>query len=368
MSTTADVFQLFYDQPITCHDFNKDRTQVALSPNNETVQIYAKTGSTWTLKHTLAEHDKLVTGIDWAPNTNRIVSCSQDRNAYVWNWDGSEWKPTQVLLRINRAATFVRWSPAENKFAVASGARLICICYFEEDNNWWVSKHIKKPIRSTVLSLSWHPENILLVAGSTDMKARVFSAWVKGIDAKASNPVWGEKLPFGTVCGEFGSDSHGWVHSVAFSPSGNAIAYAAHDATLNVAYGPANPVFTIPSGSLPLTSILFASETTIVGVGYDCVPYLFALRGSQWELVDKIDAAQKKAVSTNSAFNKFRQMDSRSQEKSDVELSSTHQNTITSVRPYAVAGQNVTKFSTTGLDGKLVIWDLLSSGVAGLRI
>jgi actin related protein 2/3 complex subunit 1A/1B len=67
----------------------------------------------------------LVTSIDWAPTTNRIVTASQDRNAYVWNWDAREkaWKPTLVLLRINRAATHVRWSPREDKFAVACGAR-----------------------------------------------------------------------------------------------------------------------------------------------------------------------------------------------------------------------------------------------------
>ncbi|KAJ3043682.1 hypothetical protein HDV00_004455 [Rhizophlyctis rosea] len=366
--SSPEVHQLFYGQPITCHAFNKDRTQVALSPNNHEVQIWSKSGNGWTLSHTLSEHDKLVTSIDWAPNTNRIVSCSQDRNAYVWSWDGREWKPTLVLLRINRAATFVRWSPAENKFAVASGARLIAVCYFEEDNNWWVSKHLKKPIRSTVLSLDWHPDNILLVAGSTDMKARVFSAWIKGVDAKASNPVWGEKLPFGTLCGEFGSETGGWIHSVAFAPSGNAVAFASHDSTLSIATGPANPLITIPTFSLPLVSIVFASETSIIGVGHDCVPYLFALRGAQWELVDKIDKGQKKEVSGNSAFNKFRQMDSRSQASSDVELNSTHQNTITSVRIYDGTPQHVTKFSTTGIDGKLVIWDLLSNGVANLRL
>jgi actin related protein 2/3 complex subunit 1A/1B len=113
-----------------------------------------------------------VTSIDWAPNSNRIVTCSQDRNAYVWNWDAanSSWKPTLVLLRINRAATSVKWSPLENKFAVASGARCISICYFEEENDWWVSKHLKKPIRSTVLSLDWHPNNVLLASGAADMK------------------------------------------------------------------------------------------------------------------------------------------------------------------------------------------------------
>ena len=36
----------------------------------------------------------------------------------------------------------------------------------------WVSKHIKKPLRSTILSINWHPNNILLAAGSSEFKAR----------------------------------------------------------------------------------------------------------------------------------------------------------------------------------------------------
>lgn len=76
------------------------------------------------------------------------------------------------LKHNDRAATHVRWSPKEDKFAVASGAKLISVCYFEEEHNWWVSKHIKKPITSTVLSVDWHPENILLAAGSCDMKVK----------------------------------------------------------------------------------------------------------------------------------------------------------------------------------------------------
>jgi actin related protein 2/3 complex subunit 1A/1B len=77
-----------------------------------------------------------VTSIDWAPETNKIVTCAQDRNAYVWTFEGGNWKPQLVLLRINRAATFVRWSPREDKFAVATGSRLIAIAYFETDNDW----------------------------------------------------------------------------------------------------------------------------------------------------------------------------------------------------------------------------------------
>jgi len=85
----------------------------------------------------------------------QVFVCEQDRNAYVWTQQPGNnglprWKPTLVILRINRAATCVRWSPLENKFAVGSGARLISVCYFESDNDWWVSKHIKKQFRSTV--------------------------------------------------------------------------------------------------------------------------------------------------------------------------------------------------------------------------
>lgn len=72
-----------------------------------------------------------------------------------------------------RAATCVRWSPLENKFAVGSGARLISVCYFESENDWWVSKHIKKPIRSTVTALDWHPNNTIIVAGSADFKVGI---------------------------------------------------------------------------------------------------------------------------------------------------------------------------------------------------
>lgn len=78
------------------------------------------------------------TGIDWAPESNRIVTCGTDRNAYVWTLKGRTWKPTLVILRINRAARCVRWAPNENKFAVGSGSRVISICYFEQENDWCV--------------------------------------------------------------------------------------------------------------------------------------------------------------------------------------------------------------------------------------
>jgi actin related protein 2/3 complex subunit 1A/1B len=169
---------------------------VVIAENDNAAFIYDT--KTYQVEATLSEHDKLITSVDWAPRSNRIVTCSQDRNAYVWTQqqDGV-WKPTLVLLRLNRSATAVKWSPNESKvslyvwhhaaliqeqFAVASGARTIAVCSFDEESDWWVAKQLKKPLRSTVLSIDWHPNGVLLAAGSADATARVFSAFLKGDD------------------------------------------------------------------------------------------------------------------------------------------------------------------------------------------
>ncbi|CCM04431.1 uncharacterized protein FIBRA_06610 [Fibroporia radiculosa] len=237
--------------------------------------IFARQGSEWKQTETLAEHDKLITSIDWAPKSNRIVTSAQDRNAYVWQQSPDSqtgrmiWKPTLVLLRINRAATHVRWSPNEDKFAVASGARAIAICSFDPEGDWWVSRLLKKPIRSTVLAVDWHPNNVLLAAGSADMKARVFSAYIKDVDKRPAASVWGEKLPFNTICGEYTSPTGGWVHAVGFSPSGDVLAFASHDSSITVVYpgGPAS--FTIKLPSLPLLTLTWTNENSLIAAGHD---------------------------------------------------------------------------------------------------
>merc|ERR1711860_69241 len=95
------------------------------------------------------------------------------------------------------------WSPDENKFAVGSGAKIISVCYYEKDNDWWVAKHIKKPLKSTITSLDWHPNNILLAAGSSDFKVRVYSGFIKEIEPKPSATPWGARMPMGNLMTEF---------------------------------------------------------------------------------------------------------------------------------------------------------------------
>lgn len=203
----------------------------------------------------------------------KLKNYCQDRNAYVWEPSPKGWQPTLVILRINRAATFVRWSPSERKFAVGSGARVVAICYFEEEDNWWVSKHLKKPIRSTITTLAWHPNSVLLAAGSTDSHTRVFSSFIKGIDERPEPSVWGERLPFNTVCGEYLNNAGGWIHSCAFSPSGDILAFTGHDSSVTVVYpaGPEQPplaVVNISTQLLPFCSLIWNGENEIIAGGY----------------------------------------------------------------------------------------------------
>lgn len=147
------------------------------------------------------------------------------------------------------------------------------MCYFEEENDWWISKHLKKPIRSTITTLAWHPNSVLLAAGSTDSHARVFSSYIKGVDERPEPSAWGERLPFNTVCGEYLNDSAGWVHGVAFSPSGNALAFASHDSSITVVYPsapdqPPKAMLNISTRLLPFTSLIWSGEDEIIAAGH----------------------------------------------------------------------------------------------------
>lgn len=168
------------------------------------------------------------------------------------------------------------WSPKENKFAVGSGARCISICYFEEDKDWWVSKHLKKPIRGTILGLKWHWNNVLLCASSADYKARVFSAFVKGVDEKPEPSVWGDKLPFNTLCLDYAGN--GWIHDISFSPSGNNAAWVSHDCTLTICEN-GNSYQVVKSNSLPFLALFWVNENSIIVAGHDCVPFVFTKKG-----------------------------------------------------------------------------------------
>ncbi|KAL1332260.1 hypothetical protein HN51_061101 [Arachis hypogaea] len=363
MAVTA-VHQLA--QCITCHAWSADRSMVALCPNNSEVHIYRLVEDKWEKVHVLQKHDQIISGIDWGARSNKIVTASHDRNSYVWNLERSEWVPTLVILRLNRAALCVQWSPKENKFAVGSGAKTVCICYYEQENNWWVSKLIRKRHDSSVTSVSWHPDNILVASTSTDGKCRIFSTFIKGVDARDPK----KESRFGELIVQLDLSSS-WTFGVKWSPSGNTLAYVGHNSVIYFVddVGPSPLAQNVVFRDLPLRDVLFVSEKMVIGVGYDCIPMVFAAdeRGI-WSFIRYL--GERKAVSSGSrygsqfseAFGKFYGQAKLGVSNDAVETSRTrgvvHENCINSIIPLSRQGTQIRRFSTSGLDGKIVMWDL----------
>eukprot|EP01090_Pellita_catalonica_P008904 TRINITY_DN19967_c0_g1_i1.p1 TRINITY_DN19967_c0_g1~~TRINITY_DN19967_c0_g1_i1.p1 ORF type:complete len:372 (-),score=48.28 TRINITY_DN19967_c0_g1_i1:30-1100(-) len=342
---------------ITCHSWNGDKTQVALCPNNNEVHIYKKEGSSLKQIAVLKEHTETVTSIDWGKNKNRILTSSQDRNAYVWNFLNGQWKPTLVILRITRAATFVKWSNNEEKFAVCSSSKIVSICYFEEENDWWVSKHIKKH-KSTVLSVAWHPNNIFVATTSSDFKTRVFSAIIKGIDQRPQNTPFGARVPFGALLAEYPASS--WVHCCDWSPSGNQLAFVAHDSTVQIADITTKQVAKVSTSNLPFRSCMFLNEGNLIAAGYDCNVSLFSGGNGSWKFVKNLDegksGAGPAATGTRAKFAMWNNKVDRGSTTNETKLNTKHQNSISYIRVSQGDAGAVREFTTTATDGKLVFW------------
>jgi len=340
--------------PIDCMAFNADCSQLALALANHNVEIYQYQGpSRWTKVATLEKHVARVTGIDWAPNTNKIVTCSSDRNAYVWESLGdNQWSPVLVLLRISRAATTVKWSPQENKFAVGSAARQVCVCYYEERQKCWVSKHIKKPIKSTVTCVTWHPGNFILGVGSSDNHCRVYSAWIKDIEEKGDKP-WGSKMSFGSCLMSY--KCSGWVTACSFDASGQHLAFTGHDPTLQIAEAQ-NPEPTIYyGGQLPFCTLEWSSDCNLIAAGHDRAVFSFSYNGSNIACDGKhlgMDANRNNFMDSRQMF---RNRDSKGTEN-EVKINTVHIAPICDLKICVGEKGNVEKFATCSSDGKIYTW------------
>ncbi|WZZ50074.1 hypothetical protein YC2023_050181 [Brassica napus] len=392
-----------FAESITCHAWSPDLSMVALCPNNNEVHIYKSSQDQWERLHVLEKHDQIVSGIDWSSKSNKIVTVSHDRNSYVWSLEGGEWVPTLVILRLNRAALCVQWSPKENKFAVGSGAKTVCICYYEQENNWltllgftvlrWVSKLIRKRHESSVTSVAWHPNNvrainttslsrsvdalstknslevgprieynILLATTSTDGKCRVFSTFIKGVDTKDPKAGSPAESKFGEVCFLWQAYLFSNIHRImpcidilpTLSSNTREFFWAVsllkqQILQLDLSYSWTFGVKWSPSGNT-LAYVLFISEKMVIGVGYDSNPMVFAADDTGiWCFSEAFTKfyGQSKATTANEAS------------ESSKSRGGVHDNCINAIVSLSKAGSpKVMRFSTSGLDGKIAIWDL----------
>lgn len=73
--SNPEVHHLFHS-PIADHSFSANHSTLAVTKDS-TVQVYGRAGNSFKLKSILKDHEKTVTGVDIAPKSGRIVTCSQ---------------------------------------------------------------------------------------------------------------------------------------------------------------------------------------------------------------------------------------------------------------------------------------------------
>lgn len=356
--------------------WNADRTCLAVCPNSQDVWIFTGCAdpdpATWVKQYVLKQHDLLVSGIDWHPVTDKIVTCSHDRNAFVWHRDPATdtWIPTVALLRINRAAINVKWSPDGLKFAVATGTKNVCVCTLELANNWWVSNHIKEH-RSTVLCVNWHPNSQILVTGCCDFKARIMSATSK--DEPALPGPFAAPQSFGKLYADF--TAGGWVTDAVWSPSGMELAYTSHDSTITFVNLRSGEVTTIAHRDLPYTRLLYLTDRCLAAVGHGKNPTLYTANETTgaWAQFCLLDKGDKSAAKSTSKFGTARDMfvsKTRHGVEGVVEgVTTIHQSSIALLSACSTS-YPITCFATGSIDGTIALWNLarldLDMSAAGL--
>jgi len=138
--------------------------------------------------------------------------------------------------------------------------------------------------KSTVLSLAWCPNSKFVVTGATDFKARIFSAYIEGIDKKEDDgfgEVFPKQFEFGECLVEF-DQTKAWVNAVAWSPNKLRVAFAGHGSTVHFVQIPtkggdkweasSTHVQTLNEKNLPHLDLQFVDDNTLVAVGFDMNP------------------------------------------------------------------------------------------------
>jgi len=184
--------------------------------------------------------------------------------------------------------------------------------------------------------------------------------------------LWGDNnskvTQFGEILYEFDL-SKSWVQGVAWSPNGLNIAFTGHASILSFANLNADgrpKTENLYLKGLPAVLVNFLDDKTCVTIGFDNNPTVYENSGGGWKEGRQLDSAggsEKKAPgppggnSASAARNVFQDRDTRGKTgetagvKEEPPIKTIHQNLILD---FKIRGPK--KFSTSGVDGRIVQW------------
>jgi len=260
----------------------------------------------------------------------------------------------------NRAALCVQWSPQENKFALGGGSKSVAVCYYQEENNWWISKLIRKKHMSSVTCVRCHSNNWLLATGSSDFKCRLFAANIASVDVSV-------KRKFGELLMEV-DVAKNWVHGLSWSPSCSTLAICAHDSCVHVidledpsqvpSMDKEPKCYTIKFPQLPQCAAMFLDENRLVSVGFHDKPLLFKRSGGEggWVMEGELNAKDNKEKKTSSKFANSLGMFNAA--AGETKAKPTFARVKTEIKPMKADSKVVTQFSVSGMDQSLDTYTL----------
>ena len=390
---------LFLLEGISVLCFNKDFTEVALSKKDNKIYIYSikdlhKT-DTWKLIHTLESHYQYISGLDWCPETNRILSCSYDKTTFVWDFtelkDEKKWVPSNVVWTTKLGYLCCKWNKRGDKFCEGTSAKHLLIGYYNKKTNWWMCKAIKvpkkidenaektketknkkekeetqNPHKSSVVACEIDPSSLFVLSGSTDLRVYVSSCYIPKIDDQfLTEEQKAAAVPFGQVIYEFKENS--WINSLTWLPSGERGVVAGQDAVilvLNPKEEKEKQTEIIRCKHSPATMIIPKSDTSFYAVCYDRNILEYEKKDDTWEIkktiTTKKEGADNKAKtqlggSVTVALLKFQRMGDIKKENLAVatkQASHLHKSIISSCN---IIGKDMI---TTDVSGFVKYWKL----------
>ena len=301
-----DLFSL---NGISAFCFNKDYSKCALSQKDNKIYIYKtpdifKT-STWELEHTLDSHVLYVSCIDWNHKTNKILSCSFDKTAFVWEFINNKWVPSNIVINSKLKLGFLTcsWNENGDRLCLGTSGSQLYIGFFDPSTMWWQcieSKESKKSLhKSSVTTAKISPNSTYCVSGSTDLRVIITNVTIENYNPSKD---FGKEIINHKV--------NAWVNSVCWTKDGKYALSANQNATVTVIELETKKIETIRFKHSPLNIIVPSpNQNGFVGVGLDRNIYHYDLTGKSIGLITKNDgnsSNKSNQGNTNSGISMMR--------------------------------------------------------------